>query len=43
MRCPWRRTHRVSRLIAKLRAHGLVAKVKDSRLYRVTARGIKAM
>ncbi len=38
-----RRTHRVSRLIAKLRAHGLVAKVKDSRLYRVTARGIKAM
>lgn len=38
-----RRTHRTSRLIAKLRGHGLIAKVKDSRLYRLTRRGIKAM
>ena len=30
---------RISRLIAKLRAHGLVAKVKNSRLYRITKRG----
>jgi len=34
---------RVSRLIAKLRGHGLVSKVKDSRLYRVTQRGHCAM
>jgi len=34
---------RVSRLIAKLRGHGLVAKVKDIRLYRVTARGYRLM
>ena len=38
-----RRTHRVCRLIAKLRGHGLIAKVKDSRLYRVTTSGIKTM
>jgi hypothetical protein len=38
-----RRTHRTSRLIAKLRGHRLIAKVGTSRLYRVTARGIKAM
>jgi hypothetical protein len=38
-----RRTHRISRLIAKLRGHGLITKVKNSRLYRLTARGIKAM
>jgi hypothetical protein len=38
-----RRTHRTSRLIAKLRGHGLITKVKDSRLYRLTARGLKAM
>lgn len=38
-----RRTHRTSRLIAKLRGHGLITKVKNSRLYRLTARGIKAM
>jgi hypothetical protein len=38
-----RRTHRTSRLIAKLRGHGLIAKVKDSRLYRINARGYKAM
>jgi hypothetical protein len=38
-----RRCARVSRLIAKLRGHGLVAKVKDSRLYRVTARGVRLM
>jgi hypothetical protein len=37
-----RRTHRTSRLIAKMRGHRLIAKVGKSRLYRVTARGIKA-
>ena len=30
------RTHRVSGLIAKLRGHGLIAKVTNSRLYRIT-------
>ena len=34
-----RRCTRVSRLIAKLRGHGLVAKVKDARLYRLTKLG----
>lgn len=38
-----RRSGRISRLIAKLRGHGLVAKVKDSRLYRVSARGYRIM
>jgi hypothetical protein len=38
-----RRTHRTSRLIAKLRGHGLITQVKNSRLYRLTARGLKAM
>src|SRR4051794_18002238 len=38
-----RRTHRISRLIAKLRGHGLITRVKNSRLYRLTARGLKAM
>ena len=38
-----RRCARVSRLISKLRGHGLVAKVKDSRLYRVTPRGCRVM
>lgn len=38
-----RRCARVSRLIAKLRGHGLIAKVKDSRLYRVTERGCRLM
>ncbi|WP_291984509.1 hypothetical protein [Candidatus Accumulibacter sp. ACC007] len=38
-----RRTHRTSRLIAKLRGHGLIAKVTNSRLYRVTQNGVKAM
>jgi len=33
------RCTRVSRLIAKLRAHGLIAKVKDARLYRITKLG----
>jgi hypothetical protein len=33
----------VTRLIAKLRGHGLIGKVKDCRLYRVTARGAKLM
>lgn len=34
---------RVSRLIAKLRGHGLVSKVKNARLYRVTKLGFRAM
>jgi hypothetical protein len=38
-----RRCARVSRLIAKLRGHGLVAKVKDARLYRVTPHGHRVM
>ena len=38
-----RRCARVSRLIAKLRGRGLVAKVKDARLYRVTARGCRLL
>jgi hypothetical protein len=37
------RSARVTRLIAKLRGHGLIAKVKDSRLYRVTAYGARLM
>lgn len=38
-----RRCARVSRLIAKLRGHGLIAKVKDARLYRVTPRGARLL
>ncbi|MGA8054435.1 MAG: hypothetical protein WCA12_11370 [Burkholderiales bacterium] len=38
-----RRTHRTSRLIAKLRGHGLITRIKNSRLYRLTTRGLKAM
>jgi len=38
-----RRTHRTSRLISKLRGHRFITKVKNSRLYRLTARGAKAM
>jgi len=38
-----RRSAHVTRLIAKLRGHGLIAKVKDSRLYRVTERGAHLM
>jgi hypothetical protein len=34
-----RRCQRISRQIAKLRGHGLVAKVHSSRLYRVTPKG----
>jgi len=34
---------RTARLIAKLRGHGLIAKIKDSRLYRVTAHGYRLM
>lgn len=37
------RCARVSRIIAKLRGHGLVAKVPGSRLYRVTERGHRVM
>lgn len=36
-----RRCARVSRLIAKLRGHGLVGKVKDARLYRVKEQPMK--
>jgi len=38
-----RRCQRVSRLIAKLRGHGLVAKVPHQRRYRPTRRGYQAM
>ena len=38
----WHCTH-VSRLIAKLRGHGLVAKVKDAQLYRVIERSMRPM
>jgi len=38
-----RRCARVSRLMAKLRGHGLIAKVKDCRLYRITTRGYRLM
>ncbi|MBI4330209.1 MAG: hypothetical protein HY673_02870 [Chloroflexi bacterium] len=38
-----RRCARTSRLIAKLRGHRLIAKVKNSRLYRVTVRGYRLM
>jgi hypothetical protein len=37
------RCSRVSRIIAKLRGHGLVAKLPGSRLYRVTERGHRVM
>jgi hypothetical protein len=37
------RSARVSRWLAKLRGHGLIAKVKNSRLYRVTKRGYRLM
>lgn len=37
------RSARCSRLLAKLRGHGLIAKVKDQRLYRVTSRGQQLM
>ena len=37
------RCTRMSRLIAKLRGHGLVAKVKDARLYRITKLGSKIL
>lgn len=38
-----RRSARVSRLIAKLRGHRLISKVRDSRLYRVTDHGYRVM
>ena len=38
-----RRCARISRLIAKLRGHGLVAKVPHQRLYRVTPHGQQTM
>lgn len=38
-----RRCARVSRLIAKLRGHGLVAKVRNQRLYRVTPNGQRVL
>ena len=38
-----RRCARVSRQIAKLRGHGLVAKIPQRRIYRVTPYGLKVM
>lgn len=38
-----RRCARISRLTAKLRGHGLIAKVQRSRLYRVTGKGFRTM
>ena len=38
-----RRSARLTRWLAKLRGHGLIAKVKASRLYRVTKRGFRLM
>lgn len=38
-----KRCARLSRLIAKLRGHGLVMKVKNSRLYRVTKHGFQVL
>ncbi|MEI6291531.1 MAG: hypothetical protein WCP19_13965 [Chloroflexota bacterium] len=37
------RCMRISRLIAKLRGHGLIAKVKDARLYRITKLGSQVL
>ena len=37
------RSAHVTRLVAKLRGHGLISKVKDSRLYRPTPRGTRLM
>jgi hypothetical protein len=37
------RCTRMSRLIAKLRGHGLIAKVKDARLYRITKLGSQVL
>lgn len=34
---------RISRLIAKMRGHGLIAKVKDAHLYRVTKLGSQVL
>jgi hypothetical protein len=38
-----RRCQRVSRLIVKLRGHGLIAKVPRARLYRVTPYGVRVL
>jgi hypothetical protein len=38
-----RQTARVSRLIAKMRGHGLIKKVPYCRIYRVTTRGLQIM
>lgn len=38
-----RRSACVSRIIARLRGHGLVAKVKGSHLYRITSKGTRLM
>jgi hypothetical protein len=38
-----RRIHRTSRLIAKLRGHRLINKVKNSRLYRLSQHGVRTM
>ena len=38
-----KRSMHVTRQLAKLRGHGLIGKVKNSRLYRPTARGLRLM
>jgi len=38
-----RRCIKIFRLIAKLHGHGLIAKVKDSRLYRLTQLGSRML
>ena len=38
-----RRTHRTSRRIDKPRGHGLITRVRNSRLHRLTAKGFEAM
>ena len=38
-----RRIHRTSRLITKLRGHRLIHKVQNSRLYRLSAQGVRTM
>jgi hypothetical protein len=37
------RSAHVTRLVAKLRGHGLISRVKNSRLYRPTPRGTRLM
>jgi hypothetical protein len=37
------RSAHVTRLVAKLRGHGLISKIKNARIYRPTPRGIRSM